>query len=144
MIDILLVDDHALMRAGLATALDDLAARLGPRGIDVRVHVPDTLEVPLDTATLLFRVAQESLLNVAKHAQASHADVTVTQPPGRLVLTITDDGIGFDLAAVHRRGRAGHLGLSVLTDLATAAGARLGLRTAPGAGTCLRLEVPQP
>jgi two-component system, NarL family, sensor kinase len=81
---------------------------------------------------------------VAKHAQATHVDVTVTRLPKAVVLEITDDGIGFDLDAVRRRGRSGHLGLSVLQDLATTAGARLDLRTAPGAGTSTRLEVTQP
>jgi signal transduction histidine kinase len=133
-----------LGRSDLAPALADLAARLGPRGIDVRIVVPDELDLSPETATLLFRVAQETLLNVAKHAEASVVQVTVAELPDRHRLEIGDDGTGFDLAAVRSRPRRGHLGLSVLTDLARAGGADLAVRTAPGHGTTLRLEVPRP
>jgi signal transduction histidine kinase len=133
-----------LERAGLSSALADLAARLRPRGIDVRISVPEDLQLPLETATLLFRTAQEALLNVAKHAGAQHVEVTVRESPDCMVLEIADDGVGFDLASTLRRPRSGHLGLSVLADLAAADRATLDVRAVPGAGTCLRLEVPQP
>ena len=133
-----------LDRAGLSSALADLAARLRPRGIDVRIDVPDRLDIPLETATLLFRTAQEALLNVVKHAGARNVEVTVSEAPDALVLEVTDDGAGFDLAATLSRPRGGHLGLGVLADLAAADGATLDMLTAPGAGTCLRLTVPRP
>jgi signal transduction histidine kinase len=133
-----------LERAGLASALADLAARLRPRGIAVRISAPSSLELPPETATLFFRVAQESLLNVAKHADASTVEVTVSETAGCHCMEIRDDGAGFDLGAVRERPRRGHLGLSVLTDLAAAGGADLAVRTAPGSGTSLRLEVPRP
>ncbi|MCW2699649.1 MAG: putative signal transduction histidine kinase [Blastococcus sp.] len=133
-----------LRQAGLAPALADLAARLRPRGVDVRIHVPESLDLPPQTATLMFRVAQEALLNVAKHADSSTVEVTVTETESRHQLQISDDGIGFDLADVRQRPRQGHLGLSLLTDLAAAGGADLAFRTAAGDGTCLRLEVPRP
>jgi two-component system NarL family sensor kinase len=133
-----------LERAGLDCALADLAARLRPRGIDVRISVPDDLDLPVDRATLLFRTAQEALLNIAKHAHAQAVEVTVTEGEGLLVLEVTDDGVGFDLGLALRSPRIGHLGLSVLADLAATHGASLDISTAPGAGTSLRLEVPQP
>jgi two-component system NarL family sensor kinase len=133
-----------LERAGLTCALADLAARLRPREIDVRISVPDGLDLPLETATLLFRTAQEALRNVAKHAGARNVEVTVREIPRQLVLEVTDDGRGFDLTSTLRKPRTGHLGLSVLADLAAADGATLGVRTGPGAGTCVRLEVPRP
>ena len=103
-----------LERAGLAPALADLAARLRPRDIDVRIQVPPTLDLPPETATLFFRVAQEALLNVAKHAGASVVEVTVTETGDCHRMQISDDGTG---------------------------GADLAVRTAPGHGTSLRLEV---
>jgi two-component system NarL family sensor kinase len=133
-----------LERAGLSSALADLAVRLRPRGIDVRISVPEGLNLPLDTATLLFRTAQEALLNVAKHAGARNVRVVVRQGPGSVVLEITDDGNGFDLPATVSSPRTGHLGLSVLADLAAAGGATLSIRTARRAGTSVRLEVPRP
>jgi two-component system, NarL family, sensor kinase len=132
-----------LERAGLYSALADLGARLKPRGIDVRVRVPERLGAPLETATLLFRTAQEALLNVAKHARAQHVEVTVRKTPGQLVLEVADDGRGFDLPATLTGPRTGHLGLSVLADLASAGGGTLDVQTAPGAGTRLRLSVPR-
>ena len=115
-----------LERAGLHSALADLAARLRPRGIDVRISVPDQLDLPLDTATLLFRTAQEALLNIVKHARARHRrGDRHASCPDALVLEITDDGVGFDLAATLSRPRSGHLGLSVLADLARPHGATL-------------------
>jgi two-component system NarL family sensor kinase len=132
-----------LERAGLSRALADLAARLRPRGIDVTLDVPDRLALPSETTSLLFRTAQEALLNVAKHARARTVAVTVSDCPDRIVLEVADDGVGFDPGATGRAPRSGHLGMSLLADLAAAEGARLALRTAPGAGTALRLEVPR-
>ncbi|MGY1770416.1 sensor histidine kinase [Blastococcus sp. SYSU D00813] len=142
----LLVEIHPpnLERAGLASALEDLAARLRLRGTDVRVLVPDDLRLPLEAATVLFRTAQEALQNVARHAGASVVEITLTRSAGSAVLEVRDDGVGFDLAATLAGPRGAHLGLSTLTDLAGAAGARLDVRTAPGAGTHLRMEVPLP
>jgi two-component system, NarL family, sensor kinase len=133
-----------LERSGLAPALADLATRLRLRAIDVRTSVPDGLQLPLETATLLFRTAQEALLNVAKHARASNADVTVTKTSGALVMDIADDGVGFDPASALTAPHQGHLGLNVLADLAAAAGATLDIRSEPGSGTCVRLRVPLP
>ena len=132
-----------LEQAGLAAALADLAARLRPRGVDVRIDAPDSLDLPPETAALFFRVAQEALLNVAKHAAASVVEVTVTETDDCHRMEISDDGAGFDLGSVGSRPRRGHLGLSVLTDLAASGGADLAVRTAPGRGTSLRLEVPR-
>ena len=132
-----------LERAGLVSALADLAARLRPRGIEVTISVPERLDVPLETATLLFRTAQEALLNVVKHAHARHVEVTLSETPDALVLEVTDDGAGFDLPAALSSQRGGHLGLTLLADLAAGDGATLDMLTAPGAGTCLRLTVPR-
>jgi signal transduction histidine kinase len=138
------ISPPSLERAGLFSALADLAARLRLRGIDVDIAVPQHLDVPLETAALVFRTAQEALLNVAKHARARTVEVTVSELPGHLVLEVADDGAGFDLAATRRTPRCSSLGLSLLADLAAADGARLDVRTAPGAGTTLRLETPLP
>ena len=142
----LLVEIHppTLERAGLPAALADLTARLRPRGIEVRLAVAEDLEVGPQTATLLLSTVQEALRNVVKHARARSVVVTVAQRPGRLVLEVTDDGVGFDVGPAVGRSCSGHLGLRLLADRATAAGARLAVRTAPGAGTTLLLEVPAP
>ncbi|MGY1692545.1 sensor histidine kinase [Geodermatophilus sp. SYSU D01105] len=132
-----------LDQAGLEMALADCADRLRPRGIDVRLSVAGGLAPPPGTAALVLRTVQEALRNVVKHSGARRVDVTVEQLPGAVVLQITDDGVGFDVGPA-LDGRGGHLGLRLLADLAAAEGATLSLRTAPGAGTSLRLEVPRP
>jgi two-component system, NarL family, sensor kinase len=141
----LLVEIHPpdLARSGLPLALADLAGRLRPRGVDVRVHVPDDLDPPPAVAALVLRTVQEALRNVAKHSRARTVDVTVERRPGTLVCEVTDDGVGFT-GPPAPDGHGGRLGLRLLADLATAEGATLSLRTAPGAGTGLRLEVPHP
>jgi signal transduction histidine kinase len=130
-----------LAKAGLPTALRGLADRLHPRGVGVRIDVPDQLDLPPETAALVFRVAQEALINIGKHAQATEVTVGVHETSGRVVLEVEDDGVGFDVAGAAPEG---HFGLRVLADLAEEAGATLDLTTAPGAGTTLRLEVPLP
>ena len=130
-----------LAQAGLPAALRGLADRLQPRDGVLRIDVPDDVDVPEEQAALLFRVAQEALINVGRHAHARQVELRVRQGLDRVMLEVTDDGVGFDRA----EGTAtGHFGLRVLTDLAVAAGATLHLATAPGRGTALRLEVPLP
>jgi len=130
-----------LARAGLAAALGDLTARTQARGVHTRLDLPPDLEIPTETAALLFRVAQEALLNVVKHARATTAEVSVGVDDAGTTLVVRDDGVGFD--ATPPPTANGHVGLRVLSDLAEAAGARLDLATAPGHGTTLRLTVPR-
>lgn len=143
----LLVDIYppSLRTAGLATALNDLASTLRSRSIDVRLDLPPgDRPTGLDAAgeQLVFRVAQECLRNAARHAAARTVDLRLFTENGTVVLEITDDGVGFDIAVAERSTRDGHFGLRLLPDLATQAGATLRLATAPGAGTRWRLEVP--
>ncbi|MGY1770414.1 sensor histidine kinase [Blastococcus sp. SYSU D00813] len=131
-----------LADAGLAAALQDLAARVESRGVRTRVELPPGLDPPPETAGLLFRVAQESLQNVVKHAGAGNAVVAVSQRDGHITMEISDDGDGFDLGTASADGN-GSFGLRVLGDVAEAAGATLELSTAPGQGTTVRLRVPR-
>jgi two-component system, NarL family, sensor kinase len=131
-----------LAGAGLPSALQNLVSRLLPHGVVADVDVPDDLDAPDDVAALVFRVAQEALINIARHARAQHVTLSARHHDGAVELVVTDDGAGFDAdRATHETG---HFGLSVLVDLAREAGATLDLATAPGAGTSLRLRVPVP
>lgn len=131
-----------LRSAGLAAALSDLVAPLSSRGIETRLDLPPSVELPEEIEALVFRVAQEAVRNVANHAGARTAVVRVTVTSTRAVLTVTDDGHGFEPAAVGDHAATGHFGLVVLRDIAADAGADLRLDSAPGQGTCVRLEVP--
>jgi signal transduction histidine kinase len=143
----LLVDIYppSLRSAGLSAALHDLASTLRSRSIDVRLDLPPADRPSgLDAAgeQLVFRVAQECLRNAARHSAARTVDLRLFAENDTVVLEITDDGVGFELAKAQRSPTNGHFGLRLLPDLATQAGATLRLATAPGAGTRWRLEVP--
>lgn len=143
----LLVDIYPpnLAKAGLAAALTDLAGTARTRGIDVHLDLPAN-GTGLDEAgeRLVHRVAQEALRNVARHAAATRVDVALAPGDDWVTLTLRDDGVGFDPAAVLRHPAEGHYGLQVMTDLALQAGATLEVSSAPGDGTCWRLTVPRP
>ena len=133
----------SLRSAGLGAALTDLAGPLRARGlvVDVDVELPADREPPEPLDGLVFRVAQEALRNVVKHARASHVSIRLASEPDELELIVTDDGIGFDPSIIQTRVSEGHVGLPVLSDLAGELGATLDVASAPGRGTSLRLVV---
>ena len=92
-----------------------------------------------------FRVAQEALRNVVAHADATAVEVRLSRQAGAdgdlLSLAVTDDGAGFDSAAVAPDDRP-RLGLRLLDDLAGDVGGRIDVISAPGAGTTVTMEVP--
>ncbi len=88
----------------------------------------------------LLRVAQEALHNALRHADASHVRVALARRGPSVVLTVTDDGAGFDPAAVRSAGR--HLGLVSMRDRASGVGGALRVHSEPGKGTAVSMEVP--
>lgn len=109
---------------------------VGPSG------VVDPDEDPWDAAASvqILRIVQEVLANVRKHADATRLQVTVAESKGRVVLTIADDGRGFDPEAV-RDGR--HFGLTVMQERAELAGAEMTIRAQPGEGTRVSIAMRQ-
>ena len=88
-------------------------------------------DLPDEVHVALYRIAQEALNNVIKHAQARQAKVTLWSSRDRVALTISDDGRGFDPATVS----PDHLGLGIIRERAQAIGAGLSIHSQPGAGT---------
>lgn len=131
----LLVEIHPprLETAGLEPVLHDLLSPLRKAGIDTHLTVEDEPQAK----DLVYRVAGEALRNVLAHAQASRVDVTVTPT----TLTVADDGRGFDEAERAGRAEEGHVGLSLLTDLVAQSGGQLAVRSEPGVGTTVTLEL---
>ena len=83
----------------------------------------------------LFRMAQNALVNVAKHAHADKAEVTLRMAPHSTCLTVADNGDGFDPSAVHLPARDHGWGLMIMRERAAAIGAQLSIESAPGHGT---------
>jgi len=123
---------------GLPAALDDLLAPAAARGVTANARVADVDGVSDHSVALVWRVAQEAVRNALRHSGARTLDVDVARDDGRLVLTVTDDGRGFDPGEPRD---AGHFGLRGMGSLIAEVGGRLDVRSAPGAGTTIRLEV---
>jgi signal transduction histidine kinase len=98
-------------------------------------------ELPTDVALCLYRVAQEALHNIARHAGARQAQVTLTRSDDIQELRIADDGQGFDLAAAQRHGGLGLINIDERVRLVQG-GVRI--VTEPRRGTELRVRVPLP
>jgi signal transduction histidine kinase len=91
-----------------------------------------------EAAVALFRIAQEALNNAAKHSSAKRITVALEERAGELVLSIVDDGKGFDPANAPR----GRWGMTTMRERAEATGGRLAVESAPGSGTAIRATVP--
>lgn len=124
---------EGLVDEGLVSAIRKHAAVLsGREGIRIDVHGPvDRLPLTAGAAENLYRIVQEGLANVIKHAGASHASVTITATGDEVRVEIADDGRGF----VPSASRCGHMGLQSINDRARELGGTVTLQSRPGAGT---------
>ncbi len=99
--------------------------------------------LPLPAETALFRIAQEALTNVAKHAQAKNVTVRLEEFGESVHLSIADDGIGFDSEAHQQPEAKPEWGLINMRERSQAIGGQLSVETAPGKGTQIIVEVPR-
>jgi two-component system sensor histidine kinase UhpB len=130
-----------LERLGLAAALRHLTDRFGkafPAALHTSIAVPAGL--PLDVQEVIYRVAQESLNNIAKHSGASRVNVSVRAADKRIRARISDNGIGFSKEAAGRRPMS--FGLAGMRERAELLGGTLVVRSAEGTGTAVILELP--
>lgn len=141
----LLVDIYPpnLATEGLAAALSDLADTVERDGVQVELELADADGLPLPVSSVLFRAAQEILRYVVAHSRSRQVSVRLSRPAGRAILAIDDDGQGFEESALPERRREGHVGLRSLGDLVRDSGGRLTVRSAPGQGTRVEVEVPE-
>jgi signal transduction histidine kinase len=134
-----------LRRAGLAASLSDLTAQLASREIDVELDVDGIPQLPEDVEIALFRVAQEAVRNIVKHAEATRVRVQIIAAAEHATLVVADDGRGFTLVDPARPSAStpdGHLGLALLEDSVAEVGGTLAVRSAPGQGTTLTARIP--
>jgi signal transduction histidine kinase len=136
----LLLRPSMLDDLGLIPALEWQAREIARRsGIHVKVVAEDAPDVlPDDMRTCVYRVVQEALQNVSRHSRAASAVVTVRQEAGSLLLSVEDDGCGFDPEKT--RG----LGVLGMQERVRQLGGRFDLQSAPGKGTALRVTLPIP
>jgi signal transduction histidine kinase len=129
----------ALDDLGLVPAIDRLAQSFGESGIEVDVvaNIGDQ-RLPEPVETTLYRIVQEALTNVAKHAEARRISVTLTRKNGSVVAIVEDDGSGFDPDASEEDG----LGLLGMRERLGLVGGKLRIEAAPGTGTTIAAEVP--
>jgi len=129
--------------AGLPRALREYAEQLSRRtGIAVKVSGESPAgRLNADSESMLFRIAQEALTNCAKHAQASAVNVELSFGNEHTVLTISDNGTGFDPKALGQSGHRPGLGLLTMRERIEFAGGKFSLESAPGKGTRIRVEI---
>ncbi|HEY1288016.1 MAG TPA: ATP-binding protein [Burkholderiales bacterium] len=126
---------------GLLAALREHAEQVAQRSrlaVEVRGEEPQP-RLPAAAEIALFRVAQEALTNVVKHARATKVTISLIPAPGLVVLTVEDDGAGFDGEA---RAMTAGMGMASMRERAEAVGAHPRIESAPGRGTRVIVEVP--
>jgi PAS domain S-box-containing protein len=133
---------HALDDYGLPAALRSLATGFSRRtGIQVAFEKEGRgadLPKPVDLA--MFRIAQEALNNVAKHANAQHVEIAIRRKNGSALLTVSDDGVGFDPQSVDGPQADAGWGLLIMRERAEAVGARFTLKAGPNSGVQVQVE----
>jgi PAS domain S-box-containing protein len=131
------LDDLGL-RAALANYVQDWSNRAG---IPATLHTSGLLDDRLasDTETALYRIAQEALTNVAKHARARNVDILLERRADHVLLIIEDDGVGFDPAASGGAGQG--FGLLGMQERAGLVGAMLEIESSPGKGTTVLVRM---
>jgi signal transduction histidine kinase len=127
----------ALAAADLKTLLEHLGDALtGRTRIQFEKRFSCEADPPSEVKIALYRIAQEAFNNIAKHSQAARAEVELRSTPGQVILTIKDNGIGFDPATL----TADKLGLRIMHERAKELGAKLHVRSQPGEGTQVNVE----
>ncbi|WP_232448133.1 PAS domain S-box protein [Burkholderia ubonensis] len=130
----------AALNYGLASALEWLASDYTRRGgTPCGLHiVGGEPELPEAHATAIFRIAQEALTNVARHAEATCLELRLVNSESRIELIVVDNGSGFDLSVARTKGSYGLLGMA---ERARLIGANLSIESACGAGSVIHLQL---
>ena len=129
----------ALDDFGLVPALERLTGSFAEQ-TGIAAHLESRLpesRLPSETETVLYRVVQEALTNVVKHAQADHVSVLLHSKPGRVAVVIEDDGRGFA-----EGGETDGIGLLGMRERVALVGGTVAVESSPGAGTTIVVEVP--
>jgi signal transduction histidine kinase len=129
---------------GLVAALDSLVTDFRRRhhiGVEF-LHEGHDHRLQAETERAAYRIAQEALTNIARHAEATTGDVRLTTEPASLTLTIDDNGVGFDVADVERPGKRRGLGLLSIRERVAGLGGTVRIESAPGSGSRIEVTLP--
>jgi len=137
--DIVSMLHPTVLDLGLVPALHWLTDDFKGFGFHFDLALPEDILISDEASTLLFRAAQEALLNIALHAAATHIHLSLATVAGVCRLVVRDNGCGFDPAAPRREGR---FGLIRLTEQARYLGGDLSIDSSPDRGTALHIRVP--
>ena len=131
----------AVLDMGLVPSLAWLCREFARRGrVTCEFKAPDeALTLEPDREVVIFRIVQESLTNITRYAHASHVTVKLTRRDDELSLEVRDNGVGFDLEDVTRRGSLGLLGIR---ERAIALGGKVDVGSTLGQGTVIRVTIP--
>jgi PAS domain S-box-containing protein len=137
-----------LVGLGLERAIRNHAGELRSRYPGLKMILDlmeDSRALPDNLRLALYRIYQEGITNIVRHAQATRVIVRLSLTPERVVLELEDNGMGFAAEPDWRElARSGHLGLAGMKERAEAAGGALTITSQPGRGSLVRVEVPLP
>jgi signal transduction histidine kinase len=134
-----MLDDYGLLPA-LQWYANEFSGRTG---IQVSVDGNEEMKRLSQASEIaLFRIAQEALNNVAKHAHASHVHITLAHSNARLVMSLADDGAGLEAAPAPGSKRRPGLGMVTMRERTQAVGGQFEIGAAPGRGTQVVVRVP--
>jgi two-component system NarL family sensor kinase len=128
---------------GLAPSLRTLAFQQLQGEVEIELEVEDGVSLPSHHEVALYRIAQEAVTNIRKHADASRVSLALREEPGSVLLLVRDDGRGFVAESPHAPGPATSFGLMGMNERASLVGGHLTVRSAPGQGTELELRIPK-
>ncbi len=132
-----LLDEYGLA-AALGWQAEEFSRRTGIR-VSLQEAAREAVKaLRVDVAMALYRIAQEALNNVLKHARATNVKIELSTLENQLLLAVRDDGAGFDPS----RARAGRWGMTSMRERAEAAGGQLSVESVAGQGTCVQVKVP--
>ncbi len=137
-----ILDDLGLIPAMRWYAMNKLESDEVEARFDVQVNDSDRL--PPDAETALFRIFQEAITNLIRHAGASRVDVRMKMSDSTLILEVCDNGAGFHPDSAASAEKEGGLGLFGMKERANLLGGSCAIDSSPGEGTAIRVEIPRP
>jgi signal transduction histidine kinase len=129
-------------RPKLGAAIRAEASRISERaGLRLELQVGDGIQATAEIEQAVLRIVQEAVSNAARHANASTISISLSSAPGGVLVTIADNGHGFDLGQVETSRRAG-FGLVCMRERARSVGGDVRLHSRPGRGTVVEVALP--